>query len=47
MVENNKAVQDLQAKAQQIEFMNQQIQSLQMRMLDVEKTAEELSVLKV
>ncbi|MBR9681484.1 MAG: prefoldin subunit alpha, partial [Candidatus Altiarchaeota archaeon] len=28
-------------------FMNQQIQSLQMRMLDVEKTAEELSVLKV
>lgn len=46
MVDDNNDLQALQAKATQIEFMNQQIQSLQMRMLEVEKSVEELSVLK-
>jgi len=38
---------DIQVKAAQIELLNQQIQTLQLRLMEIEKTVDELSILKM
>lgn len=39
--------QDIQIKAAQLEYLNQQIKAFQMQLMELEKSMEELSILKV
>ncbi|HDR53379.1 MAG TPA: prefoldin subunit alpha [archaeon] len=39
--------QDIQLKAAQVDYLNQQIKALQMQLMEMEKTVEELSILRV
>ncbi len=47
MVSGDGMPYDIQVKAAQIELLNQQIQTLQLRLMEIEKTVDELSILKM